>query len=989
MIPVTIIPWDRDFMTGLAGHLVENFPQGFQDVMVLFPHRRPKRYLVDRLLADPRLAKPCLLPDMVSIQELFARIGQAVHGRPLRPLGELDRVGLLHRVVRELKPGLRGLNDGFPEEVKDFFPWGRRLAGLMEELFQQAVKASDLDHVQDMVMPTAAALLANLKSIQTAYRELMLSENAATPGLMSALAAGHAELVPDILAGKHLLCCGFYALTGCEEALLKPLWRRGLAEIFWHTDPKVADRDGGWHWSCQEHADWLKSWKARAQVLSDVERSPLPAWRKRTDQLSLFAKAAVPPPRRAKITFHQGFDLHSQLLTLARELAQFPDTAGYCVVLPDTSMLMPVLHHLPRRDVNISMGFPMARSPVFQLVELLLKLQDGRTALGYHWREVIACLRHPLLKLLQLEGERPLRLLFHAWEEQIRAGEKYLDPSLWEPGQEILGEFADAQAVEALRQKVVEVCFTAFEDLATPRAMAEALLGLARLLMSPEHTSGHWERFVIDAQCLARLIETVIPELHGSAISLESFPPGAVRAMTRELLKGQRVPFEADPLSGLQVLGMLETRLLSFERIYVLGATEEVLPGTPRQDPLLPEPLRESLGLPSLTARDLVSAHTFYSLLQGARDIGLFYSSAILPGVLQGKSLPSRFVEQLLWEEEKRQGKLLGPQDQPRRLISLAMRGLAPARPAMPNSLTCRNKLETILRYRSLSPTFLDDYLHCPLRFFYKYLTPLEPLTEVAEEGDPPAFGELVHELLQDFFKDHLGQRVNPGDLDGERLCAEFSQRLGQAQFFRQMPADARLMLDLAGQERLRSLLAVMPPSTLLHLEMNLDGSLEFEGRSYRMRGKVDRVDRRENGLVVLDYKTGSVRQTSPGFWDDDILWAWIANSDRDLSLLPKLAKSLGSIQLPLYLYLYGQQAGELPANGLFVLLGQGGEEKALFTKSPDPEIIRERIMEQTPRLVRFLLDLILNAGEFCPQVSRACAWCPFQPACRQETPAY
>ncbi|MBI4807175.1 MAG: PD-(D/E)XK nuclease family protein [Desulfovibrio sp.] len=978
MNPVTVIPWDRDFLTGLAEQLLERFQTRFESLIVLFPHRRPRRYLLDKLSSDERLAKPCILPRIVSIDELFAELAGRITATPLRPLSELDRVGVLHRVVTGLRAGLRGPDNALPEEVKDFFPWGLKLSSLLEELFQQGVAASNLDHVQDMVMPTAAALLGSLKTIQAAYREALVSQGACTPGLLRSIVADDPAKAVAILDGKLILACGFHALTGSEEALLKPLWSKGAAEILWHTDPAIAGRGAKPHWSCEEHVRWLKSWKATAQLATDDKLSPLPSWRTRTDQFSLFSAAQEPEPaRRASITFHQGFDLHSQLMTLRKELDACGDTAGYAVVLPDTSMLMPVLHHLPRRDVNVSMGFPMWRSPLFQLIETILRLQDGRMPGGYHWREVITLLRHPLLKLLRLGDETPLRMLFHDWEAFIRQGEKYVDPAAWVPAD------ADPQS-EELRQRVVRVCFTAFEDTTTPRRMAQALLGLAELLLDPEHSGGRWERFIIDAACLAGLIDQVIPELHDSSISQEAFPPEAVRAMARELLKRQRAPFEADPLSGLQVLGMLETRLLTFEKIFILGATEEALPGIPRPDPLLPDPLRQALGLPGQRERDLTSAHTFYRLIQGAKDVDILYSSGIQPGILDGKSMPSRYVEQLLWEEEKRQGRLIKPGEGPRRLITLPMRGVRPSLGAVENTPACRLKLETHLRYRGVSPTLLDSFLNCPLAFFYKYLTPLEPLQEVAEEGDPPAFGQLAHEALQDFFAPLLGKPIAQGGLDGQRLAAIFSAKLHEAPFFRQMPAHARLMLERTALLRLTDFARNTPACTPLETEKRIKARLQLDGEQYDLTGTVDRLDQREGGLFILDYKTGTPKKTAKKFWDDEDIWQIVGSGDTALGLLalPQIAEKLGSIQMPLYMHAFWKDSGREAANAVFVCLGKGGEETPLFGPDVDEETISTRIQEQTPLLAGFILRMMLETPAFAPLSSRSCAWCAWRQAC-------
>ncbi|WP_243363939.1 PD-(D/E)XK nuclease family protein [Fundidesulfovibrio terrae] len=981
MNPITVIPWDRDFLTGLATQLLERFQGRFERLIVLFPHRRPRRYLLDKLASDERLAKPCILPRILSIDELFAELAGRLTDSPLRPLSELDRVGMLHAVVKRIGAGLRGPGNPFPAEVKDFFPWGLKLSALLEELFQQDVTASNLDHVQDMVMPTAAALLGSLKAIQKAYREELLATGASTPGLTRSLVAADAARAVELLGDRQVLACGFHALTGGEEALFKPLWRKNLVEILWHTDPAVATPGETPHWSCEEHLRWLKSWKAKAQLASDEKRSPLPSWRTRTDQFSLFTAAQAPePPRRAKITFHQGFDLHSQLMALRRELDASADTAGYAVVLPDTSMLMPVLHHLPRRDVNVSMGFPMWRSPLFKLIDTILRLQDGRMPGGYHWREVIALLRHPLVKLLRIGEETPLRTLFHDWEAAIRRGEKYVDPAAWSPNE------ADP-AAEELRLKVVRACFTRFENATTPRAMARALMGLAELLLDPEHSGGRWERFVIDAACLSGLIDQVIPELYDSAVSQEEFPPEAVRSMAREMLKRQRVPFEADPLSGLQVLGMLETRLLTFERVFILGATEEALPGTPRPDPLLPDPLRQALGLPGQRERDLTAAHTFYRLIQGAREVGILYSSGIQPGVLDGKSLPSRYVEQLIWEEEKRRGRLIKPGEEPRRLITMPMRGVHPASPAVENTRACRMKLATHLRYKGVSPTLLDSFLRCPLAFFYKYLTPLEPLEEVAEEGDPPALGELVHETLQDFFRPLLGKPVEAGGLDGAKLTQMFTRRLAEAQFFRQMPAHARRMLERTAQRRLAGLVRNTPQCTPLELEKRLRAKLTVDGERYDLGGIIDRLDQRGGELVILDYKTGQPKKPAKKFWDDPDIWDVVDASDTaaGLSMLPYLSEKLGSIQMPLYLHAFAQSEGREASDAVFVCLGKDGEESPLFGAEADADEREERIGEKTPRLAGFILKMMLETETFAPEPSRTCAWCAFRQACGAE----
>jgi len=514
--------------------------------------------------------------------------------------------------------------------------------------------------------------------------------------------------------------------------------------------------------------------------------------------------------------------------------------------------------------------------------------------------------------------------------------------------------------------------------------MACALTGLVSLLLDPAHAGGRWERFLIDAACLAGLVDHVIPELNDSAISQEVFPAEGIRTMTRELCGRERVPFEADPLEGLQVLGMLETRALTFERVFLVEANEDVLPGAPGPNPLLPDPLRLALGLPGGRERDLAQAHTFYRLIAGARQADIFYSSGIQPGVLNARSLPSRYVEQLKWEEEKRRGHLLEPGNEPLRLITLPMGRTRTNDRGMPNTPACRAKLEARLGSKGVSASMLDSFLRCPLAFFYERLTPLKPLAEITEDGDPPAFGQLVHETLQDFFRPLLGKRLENGALDSGKLAALFVEKLDTAPFFLQMPVHSRLILKQIALSRFADFAASSPACTPLALERRIATPLDVAGTCYTVNSVIDRLDLRDDGTRILDYKTGAPKMPVPTFWDDEELWDTVesGNTQAGLNDLSGLSRKLGSIQLPLYMYALGKASGQCPANAAFVCLKEGGEEYPLFADDDDPKTRAVRIQEKTPLLAGFILTMMRETDAFTPQPSRSCDWCAWRRLC-------
>jgi hypothetical protein len=983
MKPVCVIPWTEDFFDGVARRLVAQTGGDFRDVLVLFPLRRATRHLCDRLAVLPGLPKPLLAPEIAAVHEWVAALGASFAPTPPVLLDVLDRVAILHDIVRQIAPEADTPGD-FPTEITRFFPWGLELAELMEELFRQNIPGRDLAYMEGQVLPPAAALLSRLGAIYGRYRQRLTAEGLATPGLCAALAAENAPAVAARLAGKRIFACGFAVLSGAEKTLFKILWRQGLLEMIWHADPALADPGGRVHFACLEQRRWLGDLNARAVVLGDgrPRRS-----RQKNDPArpTLILDATDANLSSKRLRFFEGHDLHAQLKALETCLIETEDLEDTAIVLPDTGLLSPVLHILPRKDVNISMGYPLARSSLARLLETILGLQETRLASGrYHWRGLVALLRHPYLKMLRLGGEEPLRSLFHSLEAAIRKGGAYVDPFTLDVDGEDLPPSPEAAA---LCRRSLEACLTAFEAVDTPRALGNALGGLAELLLDPDHSGDAWERFLIDAECLFRLATNVIPALTSGRLADAILPQATLFALLRRLLADERAPFEAEPLTGLQVMGVLETRLLSFRRVYVLDAVEDKLPGSAPYDPLMPDALRRMLGLPDSRERDLVAAYNIYRLFFGAEEITVFYrTGAAGTGLFEDKPSRSRYVEQLLWEEEKRLGRVLSPGEPPVTLVRLPLCPIPASDPAMPRTPAVAARLDAYLAEKKISATFLDAYLACPLRFFYRYLSPLAPLLEVAEEGDRAAVGEVVHEALREFVTPLLGRDIDGADLDASALAEGYETRVRRSPAFAALPPDGQLLLVRSGRMRLAAMAAAMPRTTPLELETELAAGLDVDGRQFLLSGRCDRVDRRAGGIVILDYKTGALAAPKAAVWNDAAFWSRLSGrtgQDHDPELLNETAKRLGSVQLPLYCWLFATARGEVPADAVFVELRDAGEETPLFGDRFDPTGREDAILRQTPALLAFLLRSLTTAPSFAPRPDeRRCAYCDYRTAC-------
>ncbi len=814
-------------------------------------------------------------------------------------------------------------------DARHFFPWGERLAALFEECFAQRRVPADLPYAEGRVTPYAARLLEKLSGIFARYAEGLRERGWTTPGFDAAGVCDHLAATGNLpgfpLAGERIYIAGFHALTAAEDALFRHLWQRG-ATLLIHADPALLEK-GGEHWSCSLFREQARRWGARLELYSPARGAEFPAG---GGKAALPAADGTDSPR-PRIRCFEGFDLHSQLAVLREELAAdlpaagagnpdgsaaeagnpdgsaaearnahsagtgrsegsadaghkdlsapsgrggFSSVAGpeefsadTAVALPDSGLLLPALHHLPHADVNISMGYPLTRSPLFRLLDTILRMQENKRGSGYHWRDLVELVRHPYLKMLRpppLDASSPLppdsppsssadelRRELHRFEEALReSGGRYARPfELLERVYTLLGpEEMPPPEVLALVEKVFARTVEAFENPLTPADMGRAVAGLCGLLL--EHGSGLWKRFPIDAECLYRLMRSVAPELMRSALAEEPFAPGALFSLTRRLMEAERVPFEADPLVGLQVLGMLETRLLTFRRVVVLEAVEDALPGSPAGDPLLPEPLRRELGLPDLAARERAAAYTFFRLLAGARDVVLLYQEGTGGGLQDRKKKKSRFVEELLWEEEKRLGRLLRPQggDGPLTVLESSLSPPARGYAATPVTPPVRALVDERLKH-PVSASFLDAYLRCPLQWYLERIAGLAPAREAPETADPLAVGDLFHSVLQEFYQPLLGLPLPAGENMPEsaleELTAAFFSHPRYLELRRTLPADSLAMLETAARHRLAEYLRRQPATTVAGLEARLFAPFAAGGREYQLYGILDRIDRR------------------------------------------------------------------------------------------------------------------------------------------------
>lgn len=963
--PFQVFSWTQPFLPALKEFIERETDGQPGKALVIVPNNRPWRYFFELY---KKAGKAALLPKMLPYTEML-KLWSAPHVEEgAISANELDLAALAKEAVAKAAESRQGLAGVFAKmETRAFMPWAFRLADIFEELYSEGLTGKDIPFARDDVTGSAAALLESLGEIGKHWLAGLKARRWTTPAYEALQACRNAHAIPPYLMpgpDRPVFIAGFYALDKVQEELFRSLWKNG-AKICLHTHPDVASGKSA-EAGTSLHIQWLRKWKAGAVAANKAE----------SDELE---------PR---VKFFQGYDTHSQLLEMQAILEENP-VGSTAIILNDPASLLPALHQLPDKQINISLGYPADRSRLHNFIAHLFTLVKNRSADGkYYWKDLLKFLSQPFLEIFDGKSKKALGKTLNSAMAIVRNGQQHASAD------EISAQLAphvDGQIMRFLKM-LFNLALSSFQEIVTTRKLGQILQKISDFIL--EHGPDDWDSIPLEAEALTRLKSRIIPVLLENALADENLGVELLEAIYLDLMAKERIPFEADPLVGVQMLGMLETRLLQFDNVIMLDTTEDHLPGRPRQDPLLPDSLRSLLSLPNNRRAEQIAEHNFFRLCAGAKNINLLWQEGSIKSELfDTKKLRSRFIEQLLWRQEKKEKELIkaGSENYGQAIASLAMR------PETPKILTrtppLAKKLVASIK-KSISATMLDQYFRCPLSFARSRLLGLAAPTEVNEGDAPPEVGIKIHKALQLFYEKYINKEMskeNFGTYYGE-LMEHFNREIADRDFV--IPMDSRIMLETAAAQRFKKMLQEQPEETrVFKLEWEILIPKKLAGRDFNCEVIVDRIDARDGGHVILDYKTFHLKEFDDGLWQDEAFFQRLQeaidsetfDSETNEELFLELRERLPSIQLPFYLTALRDAWDEEtkqtlnPLGAAYVDLYNTGQEIPLF-KASTPEDV-ERCLKYCLIAVEFVIKSLLASPVFSGN-GATCGWCPHASLC-------
>ena len=846
------------FLQLVAQDLYKKTGNDLSRTVVVFPNKRASLFFNEQLAAQSD--RPLWSPTYVSISDLFRQLSPWKAGDSIRLVCEL------YRVFREETKS--------EETLDDFYFWGELLISDFDDVGKNLVDADrlfgnlqDLKNIMDIpdylsqeqeeaiqeffrnfsiekrteLKEKFISLWDKLGNIYRHYRKRLAELGIAYEGMMYRQVME--ELNTQRLDYDRYVFVGFNVLNRVEQAFFLRLQEAGKAWFYWDYDVFYTRRPS--------EANPPYKHEAGEFILRNLKLFP--------NQLPESCLDVMSRPKQIRFLSAPTENAQARFLPQWMKGLELPEGAQQkenAVVLCNEAMLVPVLHTLPEevKDVNITMGFPLAQTPVYSYINALTELQtDGYRADSgrYVYEAVMAVLKHPYVRQLSAEAEKLERRLtkdnrFYPLPSELKADaflEQVFTP---QNGQKALCTW--------LTERIKDVSVLYRNE---PEEEGKGIFGqLYRESLFKSYTL---------VNRLLNLLETG---------ELEGVRTGTLKRLMNRLLTAANIPFHGEPAIGMQVMGVLETRNLDFKNLIVLSLNEGQLPKAGGESSFIPYNLRKAFGMTTIEHKNAVYAYYFYRLMQRAENVTLMYNTST-DGLNRGEM--SRFMLQFLmeWPHEIRREYLeAGQSPQAERTIRVEKTE------EMVERMCQRYNVEKHPK-AFFSPSALNTYLDCRLRFYYRYVAGLKLPEEVTAEIDSALFGTIFHrsaELVYTELTEH-GKEIRKEDLErllkNEVKLQGYVDRAFKEEFFH-VPEEeqpeyngTQLIHARVIASYLRQLLRNdlnYAPFSMEGMEQEVKEVTEIDTPAGKLKiqigGTIDRMDSKDDTLRIVDYKTGGAPKT-------------------------------------------------------------------------------------------------------------------------------
>ena len=956
----------KPFLYQVASLFYEKWEAEVSRLAFVFPNRRTglffQKYLSE--VADTPLFSPTIL----TINDLFIQLS----GKQ-----SADRISMLFTLY-----DIYIRQSGSTETFDEFLYWGEMLLNDFDDIDKYMANArmlfsnvtdlreieNDFDFLSDEQIaairsfwssfyprgdtPNQQQFLAVWQVLYDLYEEFRATLAAEGKGYEGMIFREVVESMergesPD-LPYEQIVFVGLNALSVSEERFLAQLQKREIADFYWdYVSDKVTDPDN----------------KASYFVSRNLKSFP--------------SSMKLPPEEKVKteievIGIPSGIGQAKHVYTLLSDWCKEAEMSSEealrtAVILPDEHLLIPVLNAIPEqiRRINVTMGYPLAGTPVASLIEYILALQKNVRYIDrnplFYFRDVLPVLNHRYI--LSTSPEIISSLVKEITENnKIYISHTELGKT---PLLEIL--FTPVTGVEAFSDYLIKVL--------------EELNKVMSALSDEEEEDATLRTNDLEQEFIFHYFTTVnrMREVMKDArieMKIDTF-----FRLLKRVTDTITIPFHGEPLSGLQIMGVLETRALDFDRLIILSMNEGIFPQRKAANSFIPYNLRRGFGLPTYEHQDSVWAYHFYRLIERASHVSLLYDTRS-NGLQTGEV--SRFVHQLHYHYEvPMRDKLV--------VYNVSSSKTPPL--AVPKREDIMRRLDAYRKggSKAISASAINTYLDCPLKFYFSVVEGIREEEEVSETIESDVFGSILHKVMEELYKPFQGKMVTVDLLKAIRkdtalltgaIARAFASEFFKTEVVRSLTGQNYLIGEMIRKyvEKILERDGKLTPFVYIESERKINGLISLSDHSeIRLKGFIDRVDEVLDAIRIIDYKSGSGTTTF--------------SSIESLFNKEEKDRAKAVMQVFMYCWMYAhftENKGKTIQPGIYYV-------RSLFSDPFDPSVYHRIERGKSEKVedfsgyaqafeegLRGCLDEIFNPEIPFTQTptGKACSYCPFKGIC-------
>lgn len=924
------------FLKKIADRLLQKFPDSMENVSIVLPSKRAIVFF--KYYLSKKIEKPIFLPEFFSIEEFTEK---------LSGLQVLDNISLQFRLYQTYLKYPPKKKDTFD----DFLKWSNVLLHDFNEIDRNLVDAQeiytnlrDVKELEDWSVEDWSFSNQTLTDIQTDYlsffegmldwyydfRKSLLDDNLAFQGMAYKQSAENIKL--SEIKWDKIWFVGLNALTKSEQKIIDYLKQENVARVFWDADKFYYNNP------LHEAGSFLREQRER---WSEIDFKGVGEYFNQPKE-SFNIIACPKNISQAKVAAQIIKDLPEEDL----------EDSNTALVLADENLLYPILHNLPSevKQLNVTMGTPLKNTVLFAFIEAVFKMQIHAIKYKrnlFHYKDVLAVVEHPYFAKISNE------------KEILRFRRFIVKRNIVFISKENIKDAFSSDFVNQLFAIWINIEDALGILVSFVEKLKEPLVGKLGTIESEVLTT-----FYRSITILQKLVKDNNFDLEFNTLQV----------IMQQLVAKETIPFRGEPLKGVQLMGILESRTLDFKNVIMLSVNEGKLPKGKSINSFIPYDIKKYFKLPTYTESDAVFSYHFYRLLQRSKNISLIYNSETDEF---GSGEKSRFITQLLSEYDGKikeyiyKGENLEVQDSTQ--IVIENRGL-------------ENEIK-LWANKGVSPSALNKYNNCSLQFYFHYLAKIRTDDKIDEYVDASIIGTAIHDALDVNYplgvltEKHIDGKKDAIINDIEKAFVEFlsNQGMKEGKNYLSLKIAKKLTYDFLKVEKqlIQDANKVNQEIRVISKEEVLYHQLTVDGIEFKLSGKADRVDFEGDTLRIIDYKTGNVDENEVTFTELDEL---VEN--------PKKSKAF---QLMMYAYMYLKMnpnyigldviAGNFSFKnlkpGLIPITKRIGKEKQVMK-------VDENVLNRFEGKLEFMLTKILNNNFEQTVEIKHCEWCDYKSICRR-----